>query len=111
MAFHGGGRRAFEVLAVGAITATLLGAMSLASPDRAEAARWHSCTTAKQRQAGIFHLKAYSASCRVARQVAWQRKRGIQDPKGFDCRSGRGGNLTPFFCRRREQRVFFYLEG
>ena len=72
---------------------------------------FHSCATQKLENNGIFSLRANHAKCRLARQVANARRRGDRTPKGFSCRTGQGGNLTPFACFRREQVVKFSLEG
>ena len=60
---------------------------------------------------GIFGLRAINAKCRLARQVAYARKRGDNTPKGFTCMSGTGGNLTPYTCVRTASVIKFSLEG
>jgi hypothetical protein len=77
----------------------------------AAAAGFHSCASQKLENQGIFSLKASHAKCKLARQVAYARRRGDQTPKGFSCVAGNGGNLTPFSCFRRNQVVRFSLEG
>jgi hypothetical protein len=77
----------------------------------AAATGFHSCASQKLENQGIFHLKASHAKCKLARQVAYGRRRGDRTPKGFSCESGPGGNLEPFTCTRRNQIVKFSLEG
>jgi hypothetical protein len=77
----------------------------------AAATGFHSCATQKLENQGIFDLKASHAKCKLARQVAYGRKRGSETPKGFSCVSSPGGNLEPFTCTRRNQIVKFSLEG
>jgi hypothetical protein len=60
---------------------------------------------------GIFSLKARNAKCRIARQVAYARKRGDATPKGYTCMTGTGGNLTPYTCVRTASVIKFFLEG
>lgn len=77
----------------------------------AAAAGFHSCASQKLENQGIFSLKASHAKCKLARQVAFARRRGDPTPKGFACVTGNGGNLTPFTCFRRDQAVKYSLEG
>jgi hypothetical protein len=77
----------------------------------AAAAGFHSCSSQKLENKGIFSLKASHAKCKLARQVAFALRGGDQTPKGFSCGTGEGGNLTPFSCFRRDQVVRFSLEG
>ena len=77
----------------------------------ASAASFHSCASQKLENQGIFRLKASHAKCKLAREVAFGRRKGDATPKGFSCVTGEGGNLTPFTCTRRDQIIKFSLEG
>ena len=79
--------------------------------NSAAAAGFHSCASQKLENQGIFSLKASHAKCKLARQVAYARRRGDETPKGFSCVTGEGGNLTPFSCFRGDKVVKFFLEG
>ena len=98
------------VAALALATALLLVFLCLGA-NPAGAANFHSCASQKLENEGIFSLKASHAKCKVARQVAHARRGGDATPKGFSCVTGPGGNLTPFSCVRRDQRVKFSLEG
>jgi len=94
-----------------ALFAALLALLLCLATEPAGASGFHGCATQKLENRGVFKLKTSHAKCRLARQVAFARARGDETPKGFDCVTGSGGNLTPFDCMRRDQTVRFSLEG
>ena len=91
-------------------TAALLFILCLGGTPAA-AATFHSCSTQKLENQGIFRLKASHAKCKLARQTANARRRGDSTPKGFSCVTAPGGNLTPYTCTKQQQIVKFSLEG
>jgi len=96
--------------AVAIATAVLLFPLCFGSTP-ARAGGYHSCTTQKLENQGILNLSASHAKCRLARQVAYARKRGDRTPKGFSGAStciGCGSNISFSYVRQR-QRVKFSL--
>ena len=100
-----------RILVSSALLAGLVALCLWVGAKPAAAAGFHSCASQKLENQGVFSLKASHAKCKLARQVAFARRRGDETPKGFSCETGVGGNLTPFSCTRRDQIVKFSLEG
>jgi hypothetical protein len=100
-----------RILASSALVAGLVVLCLCLGAKSAAAAGFHSCTSQKLENQGIFSLKASHTKCKLARQVAYGRRGGDETPKGFSCVAGNGGNLTPFSCFRGNQVVKFSLEG
>ena len=100
----------FALAALALVTAAFLFILCLGGKPAA-AGTFHSCTTQKLENQGIFRLKASHAKCKLARQTANARRRGDSTPKGFSCVTAPGGNLTPYTCTKQQQIVKFSLEG
>jgi hypothetical protein len=100
-----------RILVSSALVAALVALCLCLGAKPAAAAGFHSCASHKLENQGIFSLKASHAKCKLARQVAYARRRGDETPKGFSCVTGEGGNLTPFSCSRGNKVVKFFLEG